>query len=52
MTFLVATADEKKLWVRDEKGQHASAVGALYASDAKPLWKPQRQKGKGQKQLI
>ena len=52
MTFPAAMAEEKKLRVRDEKGQHASVVGALYASDAKPLWEPQRWKGKGQKQPI
>ena len=52
MTVAAATAEEKKLRVRDEQGQHASAVGALYASDAKPLWEPQRRKGKEQKKLI
>ena len=52
MTFPSTMAEEKKIQVRDEKGQHASAVGALYASDAKPLWEPQQQKGKGQKQSI
>ena len=33
----------------ENKIQHASVVGTIWTSDAKPVWEPQRRKGKGQK---
>ena len=37
----------EKLRVYDGKGQHTSAVGALFILGAKLFWEPQRRKGTG-----